>query len=26
MLEVINTLKVEDSGKIFSWDGEEIQP
>ena len=26
MLEVINTLKIEDSGKIFSWDGEEIQP
>ena len=26
MLEVINTLKIKDSGKIFSWDGEEIQP
>ena len=26
MLEVITTLDEKDSGKIFAWDGEEIQP
>tara|TARA_B100000965_G_scaffold374676_1_gene366158 strand:- start:29 stop:751 length:723 start_codon:yes stop_codon:yes gene_type:complete len=26
MLEVITSLDEEDSGKIFAWDGEEIQP
>ena len=26
LLKVINSLDYEDSGKLFSWNGEEIQP
>ena len=26
MLEVIDNLSIEDTGKVYAWDGEEIQP
>ena len=26
LLNVVNTLKTENSGKVFAWDGQEITP